>query len=429
MLAIPGNALKECQLYDHSSTIMSKHHSAQAQAKCVRTAEARCQLKELLGGLKQEPELVCMVLGSGALCWTGVCKWLLTMLCDVRPPLDKMIRVKRGVTLTESTEGFSRLCKYFRITGICLNDLGLHPDEAKRLCEQIRACETLTGIRLDMHTFPRPIADIFIHGLRAHSLKRLTLCCDLTRKDLALLVGAWLGTLRELRELKFRIVPQQESRMPPLKEALRKIGACHNMEALTLSSMQIKDGDLEELLRAWKHMPLSGLNLADNCLSEKSIEDLLEKHRQFSQLNLSGNPLGPRCPQYLKPTFESLGFLSLKSTDIGAQGVSVLAQDAHRLPNLEHLDISDNGIDTEGGPAIVQLLTQCKALKHFDVSSNSLGSALNERMHSAIAALRNLCYIDLRNNGFSSEQVDAFYEVVFALDRVLAGEMEFWISV
>jgi Ran GTPase-activating protein (RanGAP) involved in mRNA processing and transport len=217
--------------------------------------------------------------------------------------------------------------------------------------------------------------------------------------------------------------------MPPLKEALRKIGACHNMEALTLSSMQIKDGDLEELLRAWKHMPLSRLNLADNRLSEKSIEDLLKSHCQFSEVNFSGNPLGPRCLEYLTPTFQSLEFLSLKKTNIGAQGVSVLAEDADRLRNLKHLDISDNGINTEGGPAIVRLLTQCKALKHFDVSSNSLRSALNEPMLSAITALTHLCYIDLRNNGFSSEQVDAFYDVVLALDRVLTGEMEIWISV
>lgn len=412
-----------------TETIMSKHDSALLPTERVRTAEARCQLKKLLEGLKQDPELVRMVLGRAALCWTRVCKWLLTILCDVRPLLDKMIRVKPGVKLTETTEGFGRLCKYFRITGICLNNLGLHPDEAKRLCEQIRACETLTGIRLDMHTFPRPIADIFIHGLRAHSFKCLTLCCDLTRKDLALLVGAWLGTLRELRELKFRIVPQQESRMPPLKEALRKIGACHNMEALTLSSMQIKDGDLEELLRACKHMPLSRLNLADNCLSEKSIEDLLKSHCQFSEVNFSGNPLGPRCLEYLTPTFQSLEFLSLKKTNIGAQGVSVLAEDADRLRNLKHLDISNNGINTEGGPAIVHLLTLCKRLAHFNVSSNSLGSALNERMHSAIAASKNLCYIDLRNNGFSSEQVDTFHKFIFDLDKVLTGEMQFWISV
>lgn len=408
---------------------MPKHHCALLPTKPVGTAESRCHLRELLENLHEEPELVRMVLGSAALWWTKVCKWLSTILCDVRPPLVNMIRFKRGVTLTERTEGISRLSKFFRITGIILNDLGLHPGEAEQLCAQIRACETLTGIRLDMHTFPHPIADTFICGLYAHRLKRLTLCCDFTRKDLDLRVAAWLGTLSQLQELNFRIVPQQESRMPPLKKALSKIGACQNMQALTLSSMQIKDGDLEELFRACEHMPLSSLDLTDNCLSEKSIQGLLESHCQFSQLNLSGNPLGPRCPEHLKPTFPSLMILSLKGTKIGAQGVSVLAQDADRLRNLKHLDISDNGINTEGGPAIVQLLTQCNALEHFDVSSNSLGSALNERMHSAIAALTNLCYIDLRNNGFSSEQVDAFYEVVFALDRVLTGEMEFWISV
>ena len=376
---------------------MSEHDSARLPTKGVRTAEARCLLQKLLEELKQDPELVCMVLGSGALCLTRVSKWLLTMLFDVRPPLDKMIRIKQGMPLAASTEGFSRLCKTFRITGIYLNNLGLYQNEAKRLCEQIRACKTLTGIRLDMHTFPRPIADIFIHGLCAHSLERLTLCCNLTRKDLAVAIGAWLGTLTTLEELKFRIVPQEGSRMPSLEEALSKIGACRNMKALTLSSMQIKDDNLEKLFQAWEHMPLSVLDLDDNCLTEKSIKDLLEKHSQFSQLNLSENPLGPRGPEYLTPTFWSLRFLSLKKTKIGAQGVAVLAKYADRLRNLEHLDISDNGINTGGGPAIVQLLTLCKRLAHFNVSSNSLGSALNERMHSAIAASKNLCYIDRKS--------------------------------
>ena len=409
---------------------MPKHHCALLPTMPVGTAESRCHLRELLENLHEEPELVRMVLRSAALWWTKVCKWLSTILCDVRPPLVNMIRFKRGVTLTERTEGISRLSKFFRITGIILSDLGLHPGEEEQLCAQIRACETLTSIQFDMHTTAHSITDIFIRGLRAHRLKRLTLCCSLTPKGSDLQLGALLQTLSNLQELNLRIVPQQGSRIPALQNVLGEIGACRMMQALTLSNMQIKDDDLQVLVQAWAHMPrLSRLNLTDNCLSEKSIKDLLTRHRQFSQLNLSRNPLGPRCLEYLKPTLKSLGFLSLKKTNIGAQGVSVLAQDADRLRNLKHLDISDNGINTEGGPAIVQLLTQCKALKHFDVSSNSLGSALNERMHSAIAALKNLCYIDLRNNGFSSEQVDAFYEVVFALDRVLTGEMEFWISV
>lgn len=408
---------------------MSKHDSAQPQANCVGTTEARCHLRNLLEILNKEPEHVCMVLGSGALCWTRVCKWLLTILCDVRPLLDKMIRVMQGVTLTERTEGIRRLSESFRITGIILNDLGLHPGEAEQLCAQIRACETLTSIQFDMHTTAHPITDIFIRDLRAHRLKRLTLCCNLTPKGLDLRLGELLATLSDLEELNLRIVPKQGSRTPALKNVLHKIGACHNMQALILSSMEIKDGDLKELVEGWENMPsLSRLNMTENCLSEVGIKRLLNSHWQFSELYLNGNRLGPLGAEYLERTFPSLRILSLNSTNIGAQGVSKLAQGAHRLRNLEHLNISDNGINTEGGHAIVQPLTQCKALKHFDVSSNSLGSALNERMHSAIAALKNLCHIDLRNNGFSSEQVDAFYEVVFALDRVLTGEMECWIS-
>jgi len=407
---------------------MPKRHCALLPTEPAGTAESRCHLRELLENLKEEPELVRMVLASAAPWWTQVCKWLRTILCDVRPPLVNTICLKRGVTLTEKRRGIGRLAKYFSITGIRLNDLGFHAGEAKQLCAQIWACETLTSLNLDMCNIPNSMAHIVFRYLpSARKLKRLTLLCSLkTPEGLDRLLGASLGALSSLQELNVRIVPQEGSRMPALKNVLRRIGACHNMEALTLSSMQIKDDDLLELMQAWVHMRLSRLNLTGNCLSKVSIQHLVNSHSKFSELYLSGNPLGSLGPEYLKPTFPSLRILSLNSTNIGAQGLSVLAQDAHRLLNLEHLKISNNRINREGGPAIVQLLTECNALKRVNLSSNSLGSAVDVQMHSAIACTK-LCFINLRHNNLSSQQVDDFIDFACNLLRVQTGEMEYWI--
>jgi len=334
-----------------------------------------------------------------------------------------MIHSKWGVPLTKRIEDIRRLSEFFGITGITLNDLGSDPREAEELFAQIRACETLISIKFDMHTTARPIIEIFLSVFYAHGLQRLALCCYLEENGLAQQLAQWLPSLSNLEELNLRIVPQQGSRGPALEIVLSGIGECKKMESLHLSDMQIKDNDLERMMRAWLRLKLKRLDLTNNCLSAMSIKGLVQNHCQLSEVRLSGNPLGFLGVEFLKPTFWNLKILLLKNTNIGRTGVLVLAENADRLLNLEHLDISDNGINAEAGFAIEQLLKQCKALKHLDVRSNSLGSAVNAQMNSAIASCATLRYINLRRNNLSDGQVDNFYEFV----RTLPREMEFQI--
>lgn len=164
------------------------------------------------------------------------------------------------------------------------------------------------------------------------------------------------------------------------------------------------EGILEVCRMLTENCILKKLNLSGNCITDKSIQALveaLEKNRLLKELDLSHNNLGEEAGHVLGAYIssnDSIEILNLSWNNFRFKGAKELANGIKENVRIKRCDVSFNGFDCDGGKCIAEVIKHNSTLEYFHVNSTRLTQEGAAAIANALQHNDSLKGLNLANN-------------------------------
>jgi len=214
------------------------------------------------------------------------------------------------------------------------------------------------------------------------------------------------------RQLMHEVRMKDPSKWDDIVDILQSdIIACFIVR-LPLSNGKLLAEGAERLARG-KLMKLKGLDLSMHAIGAKGANALsLTDLRSLEYFGLSGNMLGDEgLEKLLHASFPRLTSLNLRDNNLTNRGISELVARWRHLPNLIHLDLSQNKIDHEGLNCLVG--SNFTSIESLHLSGMAMGCDEAETIARMARAFPRLKKLDLSESALSSQGLSALLAATF----------------
>eukprot|EP00873_Tetraselmis_striata_P022615 jgi/Tetstr1/442879/TSEL_030942.t1 len=165
---------------------------------------------------------------------------------------------------------------------------------------------------------------------------------------------------------------------------------------------------------------LQKLDLSGNSFGMEesvSLVETLSKISSLSEVNLSGNSIGPSGAEAVKLLLQNsngshvrLECVNLAFNGIGDQGAHLMADALMTNPCVKELDLEGNGICDQGVAALAHALLENASLTKLNLAGNELGEEGLQALLGVLASNRTLAELNLRGTGIDAAAVIALAE-------------------
>ena len=156
----------------------------------------------------------------------------------------------------------------------------------------------------------------------------------------------------------------------------------------------------------------------DNLTKEENVKLINDKVKDDgTYLKICNVDLGDIGAKLLADEFKNdklkkLTDLSLRSCNIGEEGIKSITKELYHLESFELFDFSNNKIGPSGGIALANVISKLTFLTVLSLDGNNLGPYASIAIVNEAKHLHQLCWINFSNNSIGDEGAKAIADIL-----------------